>query len=296
MTALLIASLLITRQSVVGGGFVRTINRSDGVSVSQTEAKLLRAPGLPDVWLIGAAHIGTKDYYTQLQGLLNSQDVVLFEGVRSAKNPKGQMPSAINLNAPKTLYQVIGDAIGLDFQLSDIDYNHPNWVNSDMSLSELDALNKKGAKGKPTDFDMIEQMIQPNSQQAKMLASFFQTASPSIKEALKIFLVDRLAKVETLLPGLTDQTTLNVILTARNKAVEAVLDMTIHRSPAPKSIGIFYGAAHQTEIQKVLSAKYGYQTVEQKWFTFAQADHRKLDAEGKQFIGMLDQMAKGAGK
>jgi len=288
MITLILTSLLVRQSILPQVAFVRTVDRTDGVSVSQTMARKLVAPGKPDVWLVGAAHIGAKQYYADLQELLDAQDTVLYEGVRSQKQPKA--PPKADPNAPKQFYQVLSDAIGLDFQLVDINYNRPHWINSDLTMEQLDAINSKAGKGKPTMFNTVEQMLQPGSPQAKMMTSFFQSAPPSIKEAFKIFLVDKISKMETMLTAGSDPATIEVLLTARNKSVEDVFAQVMAGSEPPKSVGIFYGAAHLYDIQKALAAKYGYQATEQRWFTFAKADHKKLDATGKQFLDTLNKM------
>ena len=263
-------------------GFVRTVDRTDGIAVSQTSARKLVAPGKPDVWLVGAAHIGLKQYYQDLQALLDAQEVVLFEGVRQ-KNASDR-PGKIDPKAPQMIYQIIGSSIGLDFQLADIQYDRPSWINSDLTMDDLDRINKKGGGGKATEFDSVRKMLDPQSAQTKMLAGFFQSASPGMKEAFKIFLIDRLAKVDTLLATVIDPTTLNVLLGARNKSVMDVFAKTISRPEPPRTVAIFYGAAHQTDLEKALKADYGYKEVEQKWFTFAKADRRRVDSAGRQFL------------
>ena len=74
MTTFLLAAMLLRQPIQMATGFVRTIDRTDGIAVSQTASRRLVAPGKPDVWLVGVAHIGYKDYYTQIQALLDAQD------------------------------------------------------------------------------------------------------------------------------------------------------------------------------------------------------------------------------
>ena len=291
MIQTILASVVLFQTITAQSGYVRTIERTDGVEVSQTLTRKLVAPGKPDLYLVGVAHIGSKEYYTEIQAVLDAQAVVLFEGVR----PKGRpsTPPAPDPKAPKPIYQVLSDAVGLDFQLFDINYNHPSWVNSDLTMDQLESLNKKGGGGKPTGFDSVEKMLDPNSPQTKMMAEYFKTAPPSIKEALKIFLVEKLAKVDTILASTMDATTLNVLLGARNKSIEDVYEKTISVPDPPKSVAIFYGAAHMPDVQKAMAAKYGYKPAEQTWFTFAKADRRKLDAAGRQFLDTIATMTKG---
>jgi hypothetical protein len=293
MISILIASVTLQQLIQQPGSFVRTIERTDGVAVSQTAAFKLTADGKPDVWLVGTAHIGLKKYYADVQALLDAQDVVLFEGVRSKNRP--MTPPKADPKAPKPIYEVLSDAIGLDFQLVDINYDRPHWINSDLSMEQLDALNKKGGHGKPTQFDMVEKMLDPKSSQTQMMGQFFKSAPASVKNALKIFLIEKLAKVDTLLPGMTDPTTLNVLLTARNRSVEDVFDKVIKKSQPPHSVAIYYGAAHMPGIEKAFAGKYGYKPVEQRWLTFAKADRHKLDDAGRQFLDILEKSSQGFG-
>jgi len=286
----LIASLLISPVFADPASYVRTVERTDGVAVSQTKTQKLVAPGKPDIYLVGVAHIGSKSYYSEIQAVLNAQDVVLFEGVRSKGKPS--VPVKPDPKAPKQMYQVISDALGLDFQLFDIDYNHPNWINSDLSMEELDRLNKKAGKGKATDFDMVEKLLDPNSPQTQQAAAFFGSAPASIKEALKIFLVEKISTIETMLNASLDPATVSILLTERNKSIAKAFEKAISVANPPKSVAIFYGAAHLPEVQKALAARYGYKPADQQWFTFAKADRRKLDATGRQFLDTLGNLAK----
>ena len=291
MLNILVASTLIFQTITAQSGYVRAIERTDGVEVSQTLVKHLVAPGKPDLCLVGVAHIGTKEYYAEIQSILDAQSTVLYEGVRSKAHPfASKKPDP---KAPRSIYQILSDAVGLDFQLADIQYNRPGWINSDLSMEQLEAINKKTAHGKPTEFDNVEKMLDPNSPQTKMLGDFFKSATPGVKEALKIFLVEKLAKIDTFLAASMDATTLNVILGERNKSIETVFDKVLSSANPPKSIAIFYGAAHLTAVQKDLTEKYGYKPYRQEWITIVKADRRKLDASGSQFLDTLGSLTKG---
>ncbi len=285
MSTLFLAAAFLYQPINMEPGFVRTLQRTDGVAVSQTAARKYTAHGKPDLWLVGVAHIGLTHYYGDIQNLLDAQDYVLFEGVRPKDGQ--QKPIPVAANAPKQIYQIIGQAIGLDFQLTDIHYDRPHWINSDLTMDQLVQLNKSGGKGKATQFDMVKQMLDPKSPQSQMMASFFATASPGTKEAFKIFLVEKLAKVDTLLASTTDATTLNVLLKARNQSVLDTFGRTLTSDPAPHSVAVFYGAAHQSDLARSFKLKYGYREMEQRWFTYAKADRHKLDDAGRQFLDIL---------
>lgn len=268
-------------------GYTQMVTRKDGTLEMQTAAQRLVAEGKPDVWLVGAIHIGTKPYYASLQSLLNAQGAVIYEGVRGGAPAGGPAKPAAAPAAPATpTYKILSDAIGLEFQQTQITYDHPGWTNVDLSWEDLDKLNKANASGKPTQFDQVKGLLDPNSPAAKMLGSVMAMATPGMKEAIKILMI-RSAGADTAV-GL-DPATEAIVLTARNKVVVDALAQAVAQ-PAPlKSIAVLYGAKHLADLQKTLLATYGYRLGEKRWFPAADADPKKLDAMGQT---MLDQFEK----
>jgi hypothetical protein len=275
--------------------FVKMLTDPKGAITMQTAAHRLHVEGKPDVWLVGVAHIGEKSYYGSIEQLLDSNDEVLYEGVRKddkAGEPFKPAPKPANSKAPaaeKSLYQVLSDALKLDFQLNDINYNHPRWYNTDLSMADLERINKEKGGGKPTGFDTIARMLSPGSPESKQIASFMQMASPGMLEAFKYLLVKKLGTADAD-AQMFDKPTQEVILTARNDAVGRGFAKVIADSQPPKSIAIFYGALHQADLEKALITKYGYVDVEQRWFTAAHADTSKIDDSGRQFLQMVGAM------
>ncbi|MBN9503014.1 MAG: hypothetical protein BGO01_11085 [Armatimonadetes bacterium 55-13] len=287
MISQFIAALLVGQVTPPANGYMQSTTTPTGVVEMRTGAHKFTAEGKPDVWLVGAMHVGNKQYYKDIQTLLDSQDTVLFEGVRPGKNaPKTPPPAKTDANAPKPIYKVLSDALGLEFQLTEIKYDRPGWVNSDLSMDDLDRINKEKGGGKPTGFDTVKQLLDPNSPMAGMLTTMLSTATPGVKEALKLIIVKKVAAGET--PGL-DSTTQDVILHARNDAALEVFDKTVKKENPPKSIGIFYGAMHMPGIEKTLVEKYGYKQTDAKWFLAASADPKKLDDQGKALYNMFEQ-------
>lgn len=78
--------------------------------------------GSLEIVLCGAIHIGTQNYFNQLNAIANECDIVLFEGV-----------SAITLDKFKLFYIKLGKLIGLPTQ-NRIGYeNNEKWINLDMN-------------------------------------------------------------------------------------------------------------------------------------------------------------------
>src|SRR5262245_51534059 len=102
----------------------------------------------PVVWLTGVSHIGDSNYYARVQRHLNSQDLVLYEGVtdratraQRAKKTRGDRPSEEGTDGEESSLQGnMAAALGLVFQLESIDYDRPNFRNSDLTIEELQQL------------------------------------------------------------------------------------------------------------------------------------------------------------
>ncbi|HLK16127.1 MAG TPA: hypothetical protein VKT78_15085 [Fimbriimonadaceae bacterium] len=291
MHLLLSAALLFGQATTPANSYLQTVTEPNGVFSLKTAARRLHAEGKPDVWLVGVAHVGLKSYYASIQKLLDAQSQVLYEGVKQSPNPAE--PPTANKDAkpagpaPKPVYQVFSDALGLDFQLVDINYNHPNWVDSDLTMEELDALNKGGAGGKPNTFDTLKNLLDPSSPMAAQFARILAAMTPGTKEGLKLFMVKRLSALDPF-AVIGDPTTTNVVLTARNKSAERFFDKAINKPEHPASVAIFYGALHQPDLEADLAKQYGYKVVETRWFKAATADTKKVDAQGQTVYNLLD--------
>ncbi len=287
LAALLLAPVRLQTPDAVSATptYTKMVTWSDGTLEMRTAAQRLVADGKPIVWLVGAIHIGSKPYYANLQRLLGYQDAVLYEGVRNGPKPN----PAVGATQTPT-YKVLSDAIGLEFQQTQITYNHPNWTNVDLEWAELEKMNAANANGKPTQFDTVKGVLDPNSQQSKMLASMLGMASPGMKEAIKIMMVR--AAGTNAIGTMLDPATQAIILAARNKTVVDALGAAFASPAPPRSIAVLYGAAHLPDLQKVLVETYGYRLDERRWFAAADADPKKVDAMGKTILDSFDAMSK----
>ena len=287
-----LASLVLVQASAAspaaptGAGYSRFVTRADGTMEMQTAAQRLVANGKPVVWLVGAIHIGRRGYYGELQRLLGYQDAVFYEGVRAnAKAPGlGELPPP-KPGAPTPTYKVLSDALGLDFQLADIDYRGKAWRNVDLTMEDLDRLNAKESGGKPSQFDQVKGMLNPGSPMARALGSAMAMATPGMKEAIKLLMI-RTAGAEST-PGL-DPATERIILAARNQAVVDALGATFAAPAPPRAIGVFYGAKHLADLQRTLVERYGYRLDEKRWFAAADADPKKIDATGQTLLDAFE--------
>ena len=268
-------------------GYTRFETKADGTLVMSTAAQRFVAPGKPVVWLVGAIHIGQKSYYQGLQRLLDYSDEVYYEGVKPAPGTAKTPVALVKTSgpAPKPVYKILSDAIGLDFQLLDIDYTKPNWKNIDLDWAQLDALNKAESNGKPSQFDQVKGMLDPNGAAAKSLSGVMGMATPGMKEAIKIFMIKAAGSDGG--PGL-DPATEKIILRERNKTVIEAIDAATNSATPPRAVAVFYGAKHMADLQNTLVEKYGYTLDEKRWFPAAKADPKKVDATGQMMLDQFD--------
>ena len=93
--------------------------------------------------LIGAVHVGEKTYYQRLDKKFKEYDVLLYELVapKNTRVPKGGKRN--EFNPVSGLQMMMKDALRLEFQLEQIDYQAKNFVHADMSPEEFAASMKR---------------------------------------------------------------------------------------------------------------------------------------------------------
>ncbi len=289
MITTLLAFVAVAKTAFLSSNYAKSAKTDKGIVQLSTAAQRLTREGKPDIWLVGAIHIGSKDYYQSLQKLLDQNSMVLYEGVKPGekKDPAEAKPSEQGESQAATtkktpIYQVLSDALGLQFQLVSIDYSKPSWKNCDLTWAEMDKLNQEAkAKGGSGQLDQIKQLLDPNSPMAAMLTQMLQTATPGTKEGIKLLLVTKAGQTEG--TGF-DPATEAIVVKARNHVVMDRVEFELTAPTPLKSIGIFYGAAHLDDMEKTLTSKYGYKLAEKKWFLAVEADPSKLDALGKMIV------------
>jgi hypothetical protein len=301
MHAVLLSLALIFQQTAPATEapvFVQRMTAEDGTITVQTGVHHLTAEGKPDVWLVGAVHVAEARYYQEIQEILDAREVVLYEGVKPSKDAPKLTPEEVKAQQEKEkgLYTTFSEVLGLDFQQAHINYTNPAWINSDLTWEEMDALNKKLPEGSSQTFGMIQQLMDPKSPTANMATTFLRSPTPGLKEALKVFFVKMLGDPKAAAavsndPGFTD-----IILGARNKSAEDHFAELLTRPTPPKSVAIFYGAAHHPGIEATLVSTYGYKVAESKWLSAASANPNTLSDEGKKMLKMFEGMGAGGQK
>jgi hypothetical protein len=242
----------------------------------------------PAVWLVGVAHVGEAAYYEELQKLLDAQDLVLFERVNRAKPPTP--PDAPGANKPTTTekpvptYQLLSDAIGLQYQMVSIKYDRPSFRNSDLTWEEMEQLAAKQSKEAQASLGGIAKLLDPNSAEGKSLVTVLNMvkSSPEMAAGLRVILAEGLDN-QNGLQGTPIAAANDVVIKARNEKVIKDLEAEIALPTKAKSIAIFYGAGHLADFAERLTRMH-YKATETKWSTAVNADEAKATGTGKIMI------------
>ena len=252
-----------------GGTFLRSVQTGAKPGLQAGVAHYLKA-GAPRVDLVGAVHAADAAYFREVQGLLDRDDVVLYEMVRNAGDEPWSRPAdAARDQSPISKFQrTLAKALDLSFQLDGIDYRRRHFVHADMTADEFLA---KGGGAITKELAAMIEKIGPLLDMAARAMSPPDDASPerkasaralrtTVKGVLAAMLGSSVAKGSGLLTGLGGD---DLILGARNDVAMAVFDA---QPKDVRSIAIFYGAAHLPDLEKRLLAR-GYVRAGGRWLT-----------------------------
>ncbi|MEP3482198.1 MAG: hypothetical protein ABJZ55_23335 [Fuerstiella sp.] len=236
--------------------------------------------------LIGAIHLGETSYYEELNKRFKDYEVVLFEAVMPEKavardmrpgvGKRGSIVSGeqewneakIGLAAIGALQVGMKDALGLDFQLTTVDYSPRNFVHADMTQEEFEST--MAARGESFSQLLAQEMAKASvaGQKSNPIAQQLDFML-SMMTSDRVYRVRRIAAVEltkanegTAFAG-SDGT--STIITERNsKAFQVLRDQLFQ---GKKKIAVFYGAGHFPDMEERLIEKFGYQRNKEDWIT-----------------------------
>ena len=266
----------------------------------------------PAIWLVGTSHIGDPNYYRALQKLLDAQNLVVFEGINAEahkrrvgeiEKPAPATGDAAEHGLPEkgsaaegpSLQATMAKSLGLVFQLDAIDYDRTNFLNSDLSIQQIQRLlsrpvggegrasapGEKGGAGNPT-FDYLMQAMDESSLVGsifKLLLQFLGS-NPQLQSITRLMLIETLGQLKgdlTQAQGLPPdmKQLLQVLIEARNQHVIEDLKTEAKKAPRRGTIAVFYGTGHMDDMEKRLTRELQYRPVEETWLTAFSADQRK---------------------
>jgi hypothetical protein len=247
----------------------------------------------PVIWLAAVMHVGEPDYYRSLQHFLDNQTVVLYEGVNAEAHPRHvHDPPAAASHGPKPLaaptdthagysmQSTLAHSIGLVFQLDAIDYDRANFLNSDLSVLQIQRIMAGGQPltapgqggGSNSSFDTLLQIMDGSS----FLGSLFKVgmqiiaASPQLQAVAKLTFIEAIGRLKGDLSdvqGLPPEwkQLIRVLIQARNQNLVADLKDELKKVPRSGSIAVFYGAGHMDDLEKRVTGGLHYRPSDETW-------------------------------
>src|SRR5579871_165639 len=260
----------------------------------------------PDIWLTATAHLGDPQYYHALQRHLDSRTVVLYEGVNADSHvrhvPKpGEKPAApkpvrekpaINTGKEKdgfSMQSELAKALGLVFQLEAIDYDRTNFLNSDLSIFQIqklmlgDADARPAKPGEPGRSDPALQSLLSIMNGTSFLGALmkmgvkFISSSPQLQASTKLILIEMLGALKgdmAEMRGMPPQfkNLMKVLIVERNKTVIEDLKTELQVVPRNGSISIFYGAGHMENMERRITSELHYRPAGDVWLPVFSVD------------------------
>ena len=232
----------------------------------QVVARTLASPAEqgPTVTLLGVSHVGDRSYYEKIQKKLDAAALVLFEGVGFGDDgpPQGNRDDGGGVSE---LQLSLASSMGLVFQLQAIRYDRPHFRNSDISPEAL--LSKlQGGKGKPSaKGGSGGKGDAPDKGKPGGKTDKGNFESRQFVEALGSIEGDVTRLAEASGPGM--RKFMRALLEDRNAIVFRDLRKVLKQKKPPKSIVVFYGAAHMPDLEERIVEKLGFKPAGDEWLT-----------------------------
>ena len=227
-----------------------------------------RVGGDQYVDLVGAVHVGDKQYYQDLNELFKNYDAVLYELVAPEGTyiPKGGIQSE-EKSIISNIQLGMKDVLGLTFQMEEVDYTPKHFVHADFSPAEFKA--SMDVKGESI-FSMIFKVWRASfTQQLTGQASssnldlIMALMSADRQNALKTLMARELANSDGVMQALEGAEGSSIIA-ERNKKALQVLKQAMQNNQQ-KSFAIFYGAAHLSDFHQRLVSDFDMVQVTTRW-------------------------------
>jgi hypothetical protein len=218
--------------------------------------------------LIGVVHVGEKKYYETLNELFQKYDALLYELVAPEGTviPKGGRDTGGILNPVAAIQKGMQSVLGLEFQLDHIDYTVDNFVHADMSPEEfVESMKKNGESFFKMALKAVGQgMAMQNSGNSEMsdaglLLAMFSSDRQRKMRQLMATQMQNMESGMVIFEGKDGSTIIN----HRNVKAFEVLSEQI--ADGKKHIGVFYGAGHLPDMDRLLTKEHGMKRGGQFW-------------------------------
>jgi len=214
--------------------------------------RFFHEPTRTTLFLVGAVHVADPAYYARLQDLLDSCDVVLFEGVGS--RPGDPEPTAEQVARFDVLFQLqvkLQQILGFQGQKEGLDYRRPFWKRADVTLHDLAARMEERKVALPTDHPLVQVLLKIA---LGTLDSGQVGADPLVQRLAKRQAAAVMANADQMLGGALGGLQ-ETLVDWRNDAALATLDREVAEGKPGRWLALFYGAAHLPDFATKLCAR-----------------------------------------
>ncbi|RFF27922.1 MULTISPECIES: hypothetical protein [unclassified Wenzhouxiangella] len=212
--------------------------------------------------LVGAIHVADRSYFKDLQRRFDDYEVVLYEMVGDPDG-KGERPAGTGLNLVGLLQGGMKDALGLAFQLEEIDYDRPNFVHADMTATEFsDSMTSRNESWMGT-FMQMWAASTVSQDAAKQQAQVLRVLFASDRQlALKRMMAESMIDQARVMEVLADEDG-SVLITERNRKALTVLGDEL--DDGASNVALFYGAGHLPDFHRRLDDEFGFELQNIEW-------------------------------
>lgn len=263
------SSALALQSSVVEPEFIQYLDEPNNKALQVSIVRYQpRAGGDQYVDLVGAVHVGDKQYYQDLNKLFKNYDAVLYELVAPEDTyiPKGGIKSE-DTSILSSIQMGMKDVLGLTFQMEEVDYTPKHFVHADFSPAEFKAsMDNKGESIFSMMFNlwrasMAQQLTgQSTSSDFDLIMALM---SSDRQNALKLIMAKELANSDGVMKVLEGSEG-STLVAERNKKALKVLSREMKNADM-QSFAIFYGAAHLSDFHQRLVSDFDMVPVSTRW-------------------------------
>ncbi|MFC3193004.1 hypothetical protein ACFODZ_02000 [Marinicella sediminis] len=246
--------------------FIRLVETSEHKALQVSVVRYQpRTGGELIVDLVGAVHVGDRQYYQDLNRLFQNYDAVLYELVAPEGTyiPKGGVE---NKSLLSNIQSTMKDVLGLSFQMEEIDYTQQHFVHADFTPEEFSkSMDEKGESVFSIIFNLwragLTQQLsgQSGTSDFDLMMALF---ADDRQNALKSLMARELANSEGMMKALEGPEG-STLVAERNKKALTVLKREMANNH--KSFAIFYGAAHLPDFHQRLISDFDLVPVSTQW-------------------------------
>lgn len=202
--------------------------------------------------LVGAIHIGDKEYYQDLNTRFEDYDALLYELIAPKDTVIGDRDPE-NQSVISSAQVTMKNFLALSFQLDEINYGADNFVHADLSPTELsDSMDERGESLYIYFWRLFYASFDEYAKDPlglQNMSMFSAMLSADSDNAFKTMLAYEMTDLEKASEILGDDSQSSVI-GARNQRAIDVLKMRLESGD--KRIAIFYGVAHMPDMEERL--------------------------------------------